>query len=86
MIEDYKPNRDIFNDEEEDITMLKEAVENLKPADKIIFLLYCEYGSLREVGKELGVSHTTIYKQINIIKDQIREWCKIHYPNNIIFK
>lgn len=87
MIKDYEPPMvDIFTEEEEDMIMLKQAVQALPPADKIIFLLYCEYGSLRDVGKELGVSHTTIYKQINLIKSQIKEWCNNNYPDNKMFQ
>lgn len=87
MIKEYEPpTEDIWTEEDEEIIMLKKAVQSLSPADRIIFLLYAEYGSLRQVGKELGVSHTTIYKQIKIIKDQIREWCNEHYPNNKSFK
>lgn len=87
MIKDYEPPQvDIFTEEEEDMIMLKQAVQALPPADKIIFLLYCEYGSLRDVGKELGVSHTTIYKQINLIKSQIKKWCNNNYPDNKMFQ
>ena len=87
MIKDYEPPvEDIWTEEDEEIIMLKKAVASLSPADRIIFLLYAEYGSLRQVGKELGVSHTTIYKQINLIKSQIREWCNNNYPNNKMFQ
>lgn len=87
MIKEYEPPvENIWTEEDEEIIMLKKAVQSLSPADRIIFLLYAEYGSLRQVGKELGVSHTTIYKQIKIIKDQIREWCNNNYPNNKIFQ
>ena len=86
MIKEYEPPvEDIWTEEDEEIIMLKKAVQSLSPADRIIFLLYAEYGSLRQVGKELGVSHTTIYKQINLIKSQIREWCNNNYPNNKMF-
>lgn len=87
MIKDYEPPVvDIFTEEDGEMIMLKQAVQALPPADKIIFLLYCEHGSLRDVGKELGVSHTTIYKQINLIKSQIKEWCNNNYPNNKMFQ
>jgi transcriptional regulator of aromatic amino acid metabolism len=88
MIKDYEPPQvNIFTEEDEEMIMLKQAVQALPPADKIIFLLYAEYGSLRQVAKELGgISHTTIYKQIKIIKNEIKEWCNEHYPNNNIFK
>ena len=68
VMEDYKPNKGIWNEDDELIDGIKNAVDNLKDADKIIFILYCETGSLREVGKMLGVSHTTIYKEIKRIK------------------
>lgn len=86
MIEDYKPNDDLFSEEDSEITMLKHAVEKLNPADKIIFLMYCEIGSLRKVGKELGVSAGTIFKEIRRIKELIKEWCNNNYPNNNLFK
>jgi RNA polymerase sigma-70 factor (ECF subfamily) len=87
MIKEYEPPvEDIWTEEEDEMIMLKKAVQSLSPADRIIFLLYAEYGSLRQVGKELGVSHTTIYKQINLIKSQIKDWCNNNYPNNKMFQ
>lgn len=85
MIKDYEPDDSIFSDEEPNIIMLKKAIQNLNPADKIILLLYAEYGSLRKTAKELNVSHTTIFKQINLIKEQIKEYCNNKYPNNNMF-
>jgi transcriptional regulator of aromatic amino acid metabolism len=86
MIKEYEPDISLFTEDDETMIILKQAVQALPPADKIIFLLYAEYGSLRQVGKELSVSHTTIYKQINLIKEQIKGWCEEHYPNTKIFK
>lgn len=71
LINEYKPNYDIFSEDDEMMTAIKQAVQNLSDADRIIFILYCESGSLREVGKMLGVSHTTVYKTIKQIKKQI---------------
>lgn len=46
MIKDYEPpTEDIFCEEDNEIIMLKKAVQALEPADKIIFCLYCEYAS-----------------------------------------
>ena len=81
MIE-YIPNEDIFSEDDESIYQLKKAVEALPQADKIIFVMYCETGSLRKVGKELGVSHTIIYKEITRIKKQIYDYIKTNYNNN----
>lgn len=82
IIEEYKPNDDIFSDDSDDVGILKESVMNLTSADKIIFLLYSELASYRKVAKILGVSHTIIYKQIKKIREDIREWIVLHYPMN----
>lgn len=71
ILQDYIPQYDVFTEDDELITRLKEGVQQLSDADRIIFVLYCETGSLREVGKMLGVSHTTVFKCINKIKEQI---------------
>lgn len=71
LLDEYKPIYDIFSDDDEQMLAIKEAIQNLSDADRIIFILYCESGSLRDVGKMLGVSHTTIYKTIKQIKKKI---------------
>ena len=61
MIKDYEPDDSIFSDEEPNIIMLKKAIQNLNPADKIILLLYAEYGSLRKTAKRIKCkSHNNI--------------------------
>lgn len=82
MIKQYQPNIDIFSGDTEDMIILKNAVLSLPPADKIIFLLYAETGSLRKVGVILGVSHTICYREIKRIRAMIYEWIDNHYPNN----
>lgn len=75
MIE-YEPDESIFSNDEEYMYMLKKALQALNPADRIIMLMYCENGSLRQTGKELGVSHTIIYKQIQKIRQQMYDYIK----------
>lgn len=79
---DYDVNEDIFSEEEEYMYQLKKALNALPPADKIIMLLYCENGSLRETGKELGVSHTIVYKQIQKIRQQMYDYIRINFSGN----
>lgn len=74
IMEDYKPDNSIWTDDDDMMIRIKEAVQSLSDADRIIFILYCETGSLREVGKILGVSHTTCFKAIKEIKKQIFEY------------
>lgn len=71
LIDEYKPDHSIFTDDDDTMIKIKEAVQRLSDADRIIFILYCETGSLREVGKVLGVSHTTVFKAIKDIKQRI---------------
>ena len=71
IIKEYEPDNSIWSEDNELIDKIKRAVQNLDDADRIIFILYCETGSLREVGKKLGVSHSTVYKEIKRIKQQI---------------
>lgn len=82
VMNEYAPNEDVFSDEEEYMYQLKKALNALPPADKIIMLLYCENGSLRETGKELGVSHTIVYKQIQKIRQQMFDYIKINFPDS----
>ena len=77
LIDEYKPDYSIFTDDDDLMIKIKEAVQNLSDADRIIFILYCETGSLREVGKILGVSHTTCFKTIKEIKKQIFDYVGI---------
>lgn len=71
IIEEYKPDNSIWREDDDIVDKIKRSIENLDDADKIIFILYCETGSLRKVGKRIGVSHTTIYKEIKRIKNRI---------------
>ena len=76
VMEDYKPDYSIWGEDDEDMLLLKSALDSLEDADRIIFILYAEWGSLRKVGKRLGVSHSIIYKNISRIKRQIYDYIK----------
>ena len=76
VMEGYKPDESIWREYSDDILMLKRAMDNLSDGDRIIFVLYCEYGSLRKVAKQLGVSHSIIYKNINRIKKEMYGYIK----------
>ena len=76
VMEDYEPDESIWREYDDDMLLLKQAMDSLETSDRIIFVLYCEYGSLRKVGKRLGVSHSIIYKNISRIKRQIYDSIK----------
>lgn len=80
--EEYKPDLTIWNEDDEDMTLLKKTLMKLNESDRIIMLLYAETQSLREVGKMLGVSHTIIFKEIKRIKKEMYDIFKLNCTNS----
>lgn len=69
---EYEYDPDMMCDEDERVHKIKKALTKLPMPDRIIFCLYMDMGASRKVGKVLGVSHSTILKEINRIKTEIR--------------
>lgn len=61
---------DMMEDTDE-LVNLYESISKLSPPDKIILYLYAELGSLRAVGRTLGVSYTTARKAVLEVKEKI---------------
>lgn len=72
ILADYRYDDDIMNEEDERVLQVKKAISKLNEPDRIIFCLYCDIGSSRKLGKILGVSRSTVLKEINRIKLEIR--------------
>lgn len=70
---DYVFDASIFNEEPERIRRVKELVEKLPTADRVMLLMYADCGSLRKVARKLGVSHMTMSKEIRRIRASIIE-------------
>lgn len=69
---DYDFDPSIFNDEDEKIRRVKQVImTEIDPVDRVLFLMYTDYGSLRKLGAHFGVSHTTLAKEIRRIKQEI---------------
>lgn len=81
IIEEYKPDDDIFNDEPEETNKLKHIIyEKLDEVDRRIILMYSELGSLRKLGNELGISVSSAFLKVKEIKDKIsKEWDTYSY-------
>ena len=70
--QDYTYNPDIMNEEDERLTRVKKIIDTkLSLADKTIILLYVDYQSYRKLGARLGVSHMTIRREVQRIKNII---------------
>lgn len=80
---DYLPDESIWNNDNEDMTILKRAYNSLNEVDRIIMLLYMEYQSLSKLAKRLNISKSLAYNEIKRIKIIIYNWIKENYPSNI---
>ena len=78
--EDYVYNPDIMNGEDERTSRIKEIIDTkLSLADKTIILLYVDCQSYRKLGKRLGVSHMTIRREVQRIKNIILKEYESNY-------
>ena len=62
---------DIFQDTDRKVALLS-AIGKLSEADRRILYLYAETASMRETGKALGVSASTVYYIVKRIRQQIK--------------
>ena len=70
--QEYTYNPDIMNEEDERLTRIKKIIDTkLSLADKTIILLYVDCQSYRKLGKRLGVSHMTLRREVQRIKNII---------------
>ena len=70
--QEYSYNPDIMNEEDEILTRIKKIIDNkLSLADKTIILLYVDCQSYRKLGARLGVSHMTLRREVQRIKNII---------------
>ena len=77
--QDYIYNPDIMNEEDERLTRVKKIIDTkLSLADKTIILLYVDCQSYRKLGARLGVSHMTLRREVQRIKNIILK----EYENN----
>ena len=72
ILEDYSPDNSIFTEENPEINKLKNIIYNdLDEVDRRIIIMYAELGSLRKLGKELGVCAATALTKIIEIRKKI---------------
>ena len=77
--QDYTYNPDIMNEEDERLTRVKKIIDTkLSLADRTIILLYVDCQSYRKLGARLGVSHMTLRREVQRIKNIILK----EYENN----
>ena len=69
---DFEINDSIFNAEPDKVRRIKEIVLNrLDQVERTLILLYADCGSLRDLGKRLGMSYGSVKRVLDPIKEKI---------------
>lgn len=71
LLREYEDKEIDMMEDTDELIDLYNAINQLSEADRIILYLYAELGSLRAVGRTLGVSYTTARKAVIEIKDKL---------------
>lgn len=71
LLREYEDKEIDMMEDTDELIALYAAINQLNEADRIILYLYAELGSLRAVGRTLGVSYTTARKAVIEIKGKI---------------
>lgn len=82
ILDEYKPNDSIFDDDDDKIRKLKKIIyNNLDETERRIILEYAEIGNSRDCAKLFKVSPTTIYLRIKEIQNKIKSYLENEYNN-----
>ena len=69
---DFEIDDSIFNAEPDKVRRIKEIVLNrLDQVERTLILLYADCGSLRDLGKRLGMSYGSVKRVLDPIKEKI---------------
>lgn len=68
ILKDYEYDDDIMCDDDPRVRVIKYRMSHLPDYDRILFCLYLHFSSSRKLGKLLGVSHSSVLKEIHRIK------------------
>ena len=71
LLREYEDKEENIMEDTDELLEVYDAVNQLNEADRIILYLYAELGSLRAVGRTLGVSYSTARKAVQEIKGKI---------------
>lgn len=79
-LQDFEYTYDMFTEEDERITKLKQIVSQLPEPQRRVILLYASTASLKKVAELLNVSQPTIANIVKEIRSKIyKEYGKSHF-------
>ena len=71
LLNEYDLDYSLFTNMDDRLLSIYPKWLKLSKADKTVIILYAELQSYREVGKILGISHTTIARFIKQIRERL---------------
>lgn len=71
LLTEYELDYSMFTNMDDRLLSIYPKWLKLNKADRTVIILYAEYKSYREVGKILGISHTTIQRFIKQIRERL---------------
>ena len=71
LLTEYELDYSMFTNMDDRLLSIYPKWLKLNKADRTVIILYAEYRSYREVGKILGISHTTIQRFIKQIRERL---------------
>lgn len=71
LLTEYEIDYSMFTNMDDRLLSIYSKWLELNKADKTVIILYAEYHSYREVGRILGISHTTIQRFIKQIRERL---------------
>lgn len=71
LLTEYEIDYSMFTNMDDRLLSIYPKWLELNKVDKTVIILYAEYHSYREVGRILGISHTTIQRFIKQIRERL---------------
>ena len=80
---DYLPDETIFREDSEKVHALKEIIfHRLSNADRVLLLMYAEFGNIRALARHFNVSRNAVHQQIKRIRKQITQELEHYHEDN----
>ena len=74
--EEYTASKGVFDEDDARVRRCKAALRKLSDADRRLFILYAETGSVRKLSHTLGVSKSTVQNRISEIRRKLKKSMK----------
>ncbi|WP_418426726.1 sigma factor-like helix-turn-helix DNA-binding protein [Alistipes sp.] len=71
--EEYTADNGVFDEDDTRVCRCKVALQRLSDADRRLFILYADIGSVRKMSQILGVSKSTVQNRVTEIRRKIIE-------------